>query len=242
MFCGIIPLYDSVIDGTIENIQKIQKLNIKTTIIAGDQMGIVKYIASNLSIGDRIFNAEIFNNDNTSVQREFTDSVLLYADGYAEVYPEHKFTLIKLLQRKNKKIGITGGSIFDAPALKMADVGLAAFGATDAAKTASDIIYHKPGLNPIIQSITRARKIFQRSETYCIYRMCCSYQLLLFFFISVVGIDPSQFSCSDNNNCDNIPNTSALPVLTLVIIALLNDGTMISIAYDKPELYLHPAN
>ena len=239
-FLGLIPLLDPMCQDTLESVKRLKEINVKIMMLAGDQIAITKQLCIELNLGDRIFNAEIFNHDNTSVQREFIDMILLSADGYAEVYPEHKFTLVKMLQRKKKKVGVTGKSISDAPALKRANVGLAAHGATDAAMAASDIIFHKAGLLTVIQSIIRARKIFHRSETYCIYRLSCSFQLLLFFFICVVAINPSTNPCSKHENCNTIPNTAALPVLTLVIIALLNDGTIISIAYDKPSISKEP--
>lgn len=235
IFCGIIPVGYEYPEDIEKYFQMLKDLNIKVTILTGDQINVVKEVCRKVGFGDVIFNAEIFNTDDTVVQRELVEATVLDADGYAEVYPEHKFTLVKVLQRLGKKVGITGVSINDAPALKCADVGLAAFGATDAAKTAADIIYHEPGLGPIIKSIKKAREIFQRAETYCIYRIYCSFQLLLFFFVGAVFIKPAQYSCSGVSGCKDLPNVSILPVLTLVMIALLNDGIIISIAYDSQK-------
>lgn len=239
--CGLIPIAAVIPLKTPEKVLKIQELHIKLTVLTGDLLKITQKLSIGLNLGDHIFNANILNHDNNTVQQEFIDSILVHADGYCEVFPEHKFTIVKMMQKKGKKIGITGNCISDAPALKRADVGLAEFGAIDAAMTAADIIYQKPGLKTITNSIITARKIFQKAETYCLYRIACSFQLLLFIFVGVVGVNPSQYHCSENSNCETRPNTVALPVLALVIIALLNDGSIIAIAYDSPSGHKQPS-
>ena len=239
-FRGLIPVFDPFCEGAIGYIEDFSKLNIKLTLLTGDHISIAKEFSRSLKIGDIIFSAEIFNKDTTAVQREFVDTILLQANGFAEVYPEHKFTIVKMLQNKKKKVGITGVSINDAAALKKADIGIAGYGASDASKSAADIIFEEPGLNIVIQAITRARKIFERSKTYSLYRISCSFQLLFFFFISLVCLNPkTDFSCH-GSFCKDIPNTFALPVIVLVLIALLNDATIISISYDKVKTPKRP--
>jgi len=143
----------------------------------------------------------------------------------------------------------------DAPALKRADIGIAVEGATDAAKAAADIVLTEPGLSVIIDAINRSRKIFQRMRNYCMYRIACTIELLLFFFVAVMfintnsnaffGEQPSDV-CWEKDGCDGskrLPteqeqmsahfNVFTLPVISLVVITILNDGTMITIAYDK---------
>ncbi|OMJ86538.1 hypothetical protein SteCoe_11957 [Stentor coeruleus] len=237
---GLIPIYYIFSEDIEKKIQSLKNLNIKITILTGDNLQFCKEVCRKVSFGDVIFNAEVFNSDDNIVQKELVEATVLNADGYAEVYPEHKFTLVKMLQRQGKKVGITGVSISDAPAMKCADVGLAAYGATDAAKTAADIIYHEQGLEPIIKSIEKAREIFQRAETYCVYRIYCSFQLLLFFFVGAVFVKPDLYSCSGVSGCKNLPNVTILPVLTFVIIALLNNGIIIAIAYDSQKPSAEP--
>jgi H+-transporting ATPase len=232
-FLGLISIFDPFFEGVSEDIKALRDFNVKILFLTGDQMAISKQISNDIGLGDLIFNAEVFNNDMTTVQRELLDSILMQADGFAEVYPEHKFTIVKLLQKKEKKVGITGVSINDAPALKRADVGLAGFEATDAAKSSADIIFEEPGLHILYQATVKARRIFRRAKTYCIYRISCSCQLLIFFFISLAAINPKKdFRCR-GSNCDDVPNTSAFPVIAMVIIALLNDITIISISSDR---------
>jgi H+-transporting ATPase len=126
----------------------------------------------------------------------------------------------------------------DAPALKRADIGIAVFPATDAAKAAADIVLTESGLSVIIDAIFRSRKIFQRMRNYCIYRISCTIQLLFFFFFAIMTIDPEAMyfygAAASSCDADHYHGTAfTLPVISLVIITILNDGTMITIAHDK---------
>jgi len=169
------------------------------------------------------------------------DSIIEQSDGFAEVFPEHKFAIVKILQeKKSLRVGMTGDGVNDAPALKKADVGIAVEGSTDAARGAADIVLTSPGLSVIIEAVFRARKIFQRMKNYCTYRIACTMQLLLFFFIAMIFIRPASYSCSGHTGCGDLPETFALPVITLVIITVLNDGTIISIAYDRVTVSQKP--
>jgi H+-transporting ATPase len=225
---GLISLYDPPRDDTKETIQKAIQMGVKVKMITGDQTAIAKETARLLNLGDRIFNSELLSEDATAVQRELLNSIIEEADGFAEVFPEHKYAIVALLQERKKRVGMTGDGVNDAPALKKADVGIAVDGATDAARAAADIVLTLPGLSVIIEAVYRARKIFQRMQNYCIYRIACTFQLLIFFFVTMVAINPRDFE-----HRHRPPQVFALPVLTIVIITLLNDGTIISIAYDK---------
>jgi H+-transporting ATPase len=230
---GLIPLYDPPRDDTAETIHKARMMHINVKMVTGDQIAIARETARILKLGDRIYNSEFMNESATQVQKQLLDNVIMEADGFAEVFPEHKFAIIQILQEKGKRVGMTGDGVNDAPALKKADVGIAVSGATDAAKAAADIVLTAPGLSVIIEAVYQSRKIFQRLKNYIIYRVACTTQLLVFFFATMVAVNPTNFLCSGHDDCDSLPNTFALPVIALVMITLLNDGTIVSIAYDN---------
>merc|ERR1719399_856475 len=148
--------------------------------------------------------------------------------GFAEVFPEHKFQIVQILQQRGHRVGMTGDGVNDAPALRAADVGIAVNGSTDAARAAADIVLTSDGLSVIIEAIARARMIFERMRNYCIYRIACTTQLLYFFFFAMMFVNPSSFA-----SVPNLPAVFELPVLCLVLITLLNDGCILTIAYDK---------
>ena len=150
----------------------------------------------------------------------------LVADGFAQVYPEHKYLIVECLREMNYTVGMTGDGVNDAPALKRADVGIAVAGATDAARAAADIVLTQEGLGTIIYGIFVARTIFQRISNFITYRIAATLQLLFFFFISLFAFKPSDYK-------DEWPEFFHMPVILLMLITLLNDGTLISIAYDN---------
>ncbi|CAD7774806.1 Potassium-transporting ATPase ATP-binding subunit [Candidatus Methanoperedenaceae archaeon GB37] len=138
------------------------------------------------------------------------------ADGFAEVYPEHKYSIVESLQARGHIVGMTGDGVNDAPALKKADVGIAVEGATDAARSAADIVLTLPGLSVIIDAIKESRKIFQRMKSYAIYRIAETIRVLLFMTLAIL-----------------IFNFYPITALMIVLLALLNDLPIMSIAYDN---------
>ena len=145
------------------------------------------------------------------------------ADGFAEVFPEAKFRIVDLLQKKGHIVGMTGDGVNDAPALKKADAGIAVEGATDAAKSAADIVLTRPGLSVIIDSIVESRKIFQRMINYSIYRICETIRLVFFVTLSIIVF---QF----------YPITA----LMIVLLALLNDLPILTISTDNVRYSAKP--
>jgi H+-transporting ATPase len=134
---------------------------------------------------------------------------------------------------------MTGDGVNDAPALKRADVGVAVYGCTDAARAAADIVLTQEGLSTIVHGIVVSRKIFVRIRNFIIYRIAATLQLLVFFFIAVFVFKPSDYQPSDWHTLSGFPDTQNwpnffhMPVLMLMLITLLNDGTLIAIGYDN---------
>jgi len=81
---------------------------------------------------------------------------------------EHKYEIVKRLQARKHICGMTGDGVNDAPALKKADIGIAVADATDAARSASDIVLTEPGLSVIISAVLTSRAIFQRMKNYTV--------------------------------------------------------------------------
>jgi H+-transporting ATPase len=149
--------------------------------------------------------------------------------------PEHKFQIVQVLRERGLVVGMTGDGVNDAPALKRADIGIAVDDATDAAKAAADIVLTEPGLSVIIDAIRRSRKIFQRMRNYAIYRIACTIELLFFFFFAIVSMrmNSDTFYGMEQAGCAEHNPYFTLPVISIVVITILNDGTIITIAHDK---------
>jgi H+-transporting ATPase len=219
-FAGLIALFDPARDDSAETIKTAQSMGVNVKMVTGDHIAIAKEISSQVNLGNNIVLPAAFL-DKSDSQAE---RVVEEAEGFAEVFPEHKYRIVELLQSKGHIVGMTGDGVNDAPALKKANAGIAVEGATDAAKSAADLVLTKPGLSVIIDAIKESRKIFQRMTNYCTYRIAETIRILLFMTASIVIF---QF----------YPITA----LMLVLLALLNDLPIMTIAYDtvkysdKPE-------
>merc|ERR1712118_475679 len=169
--------------------------------------------------------------------RDYGDKFLA-ADGFAQTYPEHKYLIVEGLRELGYRVGMTGDGVNDSPALKRADVGIAVFGATDAAKAAADIVLTEPGLSTIVDGILISRRIWCRVRSFLTYRIAATLQLLCFFFISVFAYRPNEYMPKNWQNDAEFMDTQEwppffhMPVLMLMLITLLNDGTLITIGYD----------
>eukprot|EP00908_Phaeocystis_cordata_P009227 Transcript_1997.p1 GENE.Transcript_1997~~Transcript_1997.p1 ORF type:complete len:708 (+),score=375.01 Transcript_1997:1080-3203(+) len=221
-FVGVLSLYDPPRDDTAATVASAQRLGSDVKMITGDHIAIAKETARQLGLGTSIVKPEVFAALGAEVGGALPPAFLTqhgdfieHADGFAEVMPEHKFAIVDVLQRRGHMTGMTGDGVNDAPALKQANIGIAVHGATDAARAAADIVLMSPGLSVIIDAIMLSRMIFQRMKNYCTYRIACTIQILFFFFLAICWQD------------------FEIPVFVICIISILNDGTIMSIAYDR---------
>jgi len=167
------------------------------------------------------------------------------SDGFAEVFPAHKYLVVETLKKMGYKCGMTGDGVNDAPALKRADVGIAVSGATDAARAAASIVLTKEGLSTIVEGVMIARQIFARMKNFINYRITATLQLLIFFFLAVLCLPPQSYVPHPQpagwlDSDTEWPKFFRMPVLMLMLITLLNDGTLISIGYDKVKASPYP--
>ena len=150
-------------------------------------------------------------------------SLIEDADGFAQVFPEDKYFIVDELQKVDHIVGMTGDGVNDAPALKKADCGIAVSGATDAARAAADIVLMSPGLTVIIDAIKQARMIFERMKSYVIYRMAETIRIIIFMTLAII-----------------IFNFYPITAIMIIILALLNDIPIMTIAYDNTKVREQP--
>ena len=224
-FLGVLPLYDPPRPDSKEMIATAEALGIDVKMVTGDQLAIAKEIAGQLGLGTNILDASIFEDTKPYQQAELNQKIEM-ADGFAQVFPEHKFHIIDVSQKDGHIVGMTGDGVNDAPPLKKADCGIAVSGATDAARAAAAIVLLTPGLTVIVEAVKEARKIFQRMNSYTIYRIAETIRVLFFMTLSII-----------------VFNFYPVTAIMIVLLALLNDGAILSIAYDnvstspKPEAW-----
>ena len=202
-----------------------KEMGVRVKMVTGDQVAIGKEIAGQIGLGTNILDASMFDETKVHQAGQLEDAIEK-ADGFAQVFPEHKYHIVEVLQKHEHIVGMTGDGVNDAPALKKADAAIAVSGATDAARAAAAIVLLTPGLSVIIDAIQESRKIFQRMNSYAIYRIAETIRVLLFMTLSIL-----------------VFNFYPVTAVMIVLLALLNDGAILSIAYDhvryseKPEAW-----
>ncbi|KAI3977985.1 hypothetical protein MKX01_032362 [Papaver californicum] len=216
-FCGLLPLFDPPRHDSAETITRALNLGVNVKMITGDQLAIAKETGRRLGMGTNMYpsSALLGNNKDESIAALPIDELIEKADGFAGVFPEHKYEIVKRLQARKHICGMTGDGVNDAPALKKADIGIAVADATDAARSASDIVLTEPGLSVIISAVLTSRAIFQRMKNYTIYAVSITIRIVLGFMLLAV-IWKFDF-----------------PPFMVLIIAILNDGTIMTIAKDR---------
>jgi H+-transporting ATPase len=224
-FVGMLPLFDPPRVQAKATIASAIQMGVKIKMVTGDQIAIARETSKQLGLGSNILDASSLGDlkkDATPEQAKAIEG----ADGFAQVFPEHKFHIIEVLQKHGHIVGMTGDGVNDAPALKKADCGIAVSGATDAARAAASIVLLASGLSVIIDAIKESRRIFQRMNSYAIYRIAETLRVLFFMTLAIL-----------------VFNFYPVTAVMIVMIALLNDGAILSIAYDnvlyrnKPEAW-----
>ena len=212
---GVLPLFDPPRDDAKATVATARTMGISVKMVTGDALAIARETAKKLGMGTNILDASGFGDSKHHEMAALTASIES-ADGFAQVFPEHKFHIVDVLQRAGHIVGMTGDGVNDAPALKKADCGIAVSGATDAARAAAAIVLMTPGLSVIIDAIKESRKIFQRMNSYAIYRIAETLRVLLFMTLAIL-----------------VFNFYPVTAVMIVMLALLNDGAILSIAYDN---------
>jgi len=225
-YAAILPLLDPPREDSKEVISDARRHGIDVRMVTGDHAAIGRQVAGQIGMGTDIKSArdlfgeeESFDPENDARTRER----IFEADGYSEVTPEHKFNIIKAFQSAGQIVGMTGDGVNDAPALKRADVGIAISDATDAARSASDLVLTKPGLGTIIQAVEEARRIFERMSGYATFRITESSRVLLFVSLSVL-----------------IFGSYPVTPIMIVLLAILNDIPIMAIAWDNARTPQRP--
>lgn len=219
-FLGLLSLFDPPRDDSAATIAAAHGIGLDVRMVTGDHVAIAREISKTLGLGPNIVSADqIFTHENEDGDGARIES----ADGFAEVFPEHKFKIVRTLQHEGHIVGMTGDGVNDAPALKQANMGIAVSGATDAARAAADLILTAPGLSVITKAVEESRRIFERMTAYATFRIAETIRVLLFMTASIIVFD-------------FYPVTAVM----IVLLAILNDFPIMMIAYDNVSVAQRP--
>jgi len=218
-FLGILPLFDPPREDSIQTIREAESHGIRVKMITGDNAAIAREVSGQLGLGTNIRSVgRLFEGDADNTPTDMGMQIEK-ADGFAEVFPEHKYRIVKLLQERGHLVAMTGDGVNDAPALKQADVGIAVSGATDAARAAADLILTAPGLHTIIDAVEEARRIFARMNSYAIYRITETIRIMFFVVLAML-----------------VFNFYPITAIMIILLAFFNDVPIMAIAYDNAWL------
>lgn len=213
---GIMPCSDPPRHDTARTVSEAKNLGLSIKMLTGDAVGIARETARQLGLGTNIYNAERLGlggggDMSGSEVYDFVEA----ADGFAEVFPQHKYNVVEILQQRGYLVAMTGDGVNDAPSLKRADTGIAVEGASDAARSAADIVFLAPGLSAIIDALKTSRQIFHRMYSYIVYRIALSLHLEIFLGLWIAILDET------------------LNIELVVFIAIFADVATLAIAYDN---------
>ncbi|KAL2868700.1 plasma-membrane proton-efflux P-type ATPase [Aspergillus lucknowensis] len=213
---GIVPCSDPPRDDTAATINEARTLGLSIKMLTGDSVGIARETSRQLGLGTNVYNAEGLGlgGGGTMPGSEVYDFVE-GADGFAEVWPEHKYNVVEILQQRGYLVAMTGDGVNDAPSLKKADTGIAVEGSSDAARSSADIVFLAPGLSTIIDALKTSRRIFHRMHAYVTYRIALSLHLEIFLGLWIATMNES------------------LNLQLVVFIAIFADIATLAIAYDN---------
>jgi H+-transporting ATPase len=201
---------------TAKTVNEAQHLGLSIKMLTGDAVGIARETSRQLGLGTNIYDAERLGlgGGGDMPGSEVYDFVEA-ADGFAEVFPQHKYNVVEILQQRGYLVAMTGDGVNDAPSLKKADTGIAVEGASDAARSAADIVFLAPGLSAIIDALKTSRQIFHRMYSYVVYRIALSLHLEIFLGLWIAILNES------------------LDINLVVFIAIFADVATLAIAYDN---------
>ncbi|RJR41384.1 MAG: plasma-membrane proton-efflux P-type ATPase [Deltaproteobacteria bacterium] len=226
-FLGILSLYDPPREDSAATIVNAGTHGIKIKMVTGDNVAIGREISTQLGMGGNIQPADRLFHEGVDLERLSGEAAaqIEAADGYAQVFPEHKYGIVKALQAKGHIVGMTGDGVNDAPAIKQADVGIAVSGATDAARAAASLILTAPGLSVIVTAVEEARKIFERMNSYAIYRIAETIRIMFFVVLAMI--------------CYNFYPITAIMI---ILLAFFNDVPIMAIAFDNTRIDPKPVS
>ncbi len=222
---GILPMFDPPRDDSKATIEMANAKGVRVKMVTGDDTAIAIETARQLGMGTHIIPAaEAFpkDMDPNNVPSAIADAIER-ADGFARVFPEHKYAIVKALQGRGHLVAMTGDGVNDAPALKQADCGTAVSGATDAARGAAALVLTAPGLSVINNAIDEARRIFGRITTYTIYRIALTMDIMFVVVLSTIFLE-----------------FTPLTAMMIVAMSLLDDMPIMTIAYDNTPVSVKP--
>jgi H+-transporting ATPase len=216
---GLLPLADPPRQDSKNMIQEARKLGIKPMMLTGDNIAIAKEIAYQVGIGSNIIRL----GDIKGLNEDEEVKVVGECDGLAEIYPEDKYKIVKLLQSRGHVVGMTGDGVNDAPALKQAEMGIAVSNSTDVAKASASVVLTEQGISVIIDAIRISRQTYQRMLSWVINKVV---KVIQFIGLLTLGFFLLQ--------------RMVLSLVDMTLLVFANDFVTMSLSTDNVRYTTNP--
>jgi len=180
---GLVTLYDMPRPDSKQLIGELKELGISVKMLTGDALPIAKEIAKDVGLGKNVVKVSDLKKLTEENPREAAE-VAEKSEGFAEIYPEDKYIIVKSLQATKHVVGMTGDGVNDAPALRQAEVGIAVSNATDVAKGAASVVLTNEGLTGIIDLVKNGRVIYERITAWILSKIIRTLQIATFVVLS----------------------------------------------------------
>ncbi len=217
---GLLLLADAVRQDAGITVAYLQDNGVEVKMVTGDHHAIARRVAAELAIKKPILSREEF----LRIKPGNHTYILEGYGGLAEALPQDKLQAVKAA-KNFYTVAVTGDGVNDLPAIKTADVGIAVKNAVDVLRSSADIVLLTQGIGVIKDAIFEARKIFSRIYHYSVYRISESFRVII--TIAVLGF---------------IYHDYPLTPIHLLMLALLNDVPIISLAYDRVKVPARPSH
>jgi H+-transporting ATPase len=210
---GFAALYDKPREDSPKLISELKSLGVKVKMLTGDALPIAKEVAGQAGLGENIVKVSDLKDH---IEDGATLRAIEESDGFAEIYPEDKYLIVKSLQARGHFVGMTGDGVNDAPALRQAEVGIAVSNATDIAKQASSAVLTAEGFEGIFDMVVIGRMVYQRVTSWTINKIIRTFKRVVFIVLAFV-----------------LTGKFVVSTFNMILLLFLSDYVTLSISTDK---------
>jgi len=221
---GLVALADVPRPDAAALLAELGRLGVTVKMITGDAQPVAQSVAGMVGLGDRIASADELHKA-TAQGEEAAGTLAEQVTGFAGVYPEDKFAVVRGLQKRGHIVGMTGDGVNDAPALRQAEVGAATANATDVAKSAASAVLTTEGLGGLVDLVHTGRMIHQRILSWIMNKVVKTFQVAIFASVAFLVTGKQVVSTFD-----------------VVLLLFLVDFVTLTIATDNVQWSPHPDN
>jgi plasma-membrane proton-efflux P-type ATPase len=218
---GLAILEDPPRPDSAELIRELRGLGVGVKVLTGDALSVACEVARQVGLGPLEAAGRL--RDATAAAPAAAASLAERSDGFAEVFPEDKFQVVRALQEAGHVVGMTGDGVNDAPALRQAEVGIAVRTSADVAKASASVVLTTEGLTGIVELVRNGRVVYQRVLTWIVNKVSRTIEKSA--YVTIAFLVTGRFVVS---------------TFGMILLLFLTDFVKISLATDRVQGSRHP--